>query len=349
MNSRSTGVEGSDKDNNSLYESPFIGNKDRNYFILTLSFFGGGLFLFLFIYYAVFLFSVQKKETVVVPDLGGMTLSEAIITLQEYHLTPRLQLRFSEIPSELGKVIDQIPAPHSRVSVDREILMTVSRGIVIDKIPDYAGRMLSEVRAEIESQNLVSSTAIRIANPVSFVTDSAPVGEILAQSPPAGEEIGEGTPLELIVSKGNTEIYYKAVNYLNVNYLEAVKDLAENNRPFIVQAISGNGNGSITGQTPEAGSRIPIDGLYTLTMAIPRQDDENMVFGIYNYELPSYAAPVLVEVAAIVPNRDPEILLSSRLKGGSISIPYLLPTGSAITLTVNGRQMDRVSQLNVTE
>ena len=103
---------------------------------------------------------LKGAEQTVVPDVRGKELTEALVVLQDRELYPKLQLRFSTDPSLRGKVIDQRPSVGTVVKAGKRITLVVSKGSVVDRVEDFRGKKLEEVRAHLQSlfasQNLSS-------------------------------------------------------------------------------------------------------------------------------------------------------------------------------------------------
>ena len=100
------------------------------------------LALLLFTVAAVFFFSVHKKEVVIVPQVTGEPLINALIELQEKHLVPKVLLKISNNSGDAGTILYQTPASGAKVIIDREVLLTVSKGNLVDKVPNYVGQKI---------------------------------------------------------------------------------------------------------------------------------------------------------------------------------------------------------------
>ncbi len=105
---------------------------------------------------------LQGAEQTVVPDVRGKDLAEALVVLQDRELYPKLQLRFSTDPSLKGKVIDQRPSAGTVVKAGKRITLMVSKGAVVDKVEDFRGKKLEEVRTHLQSLIRLSEAPAKI-------------------------------------------------------------------------------------------------------------------------------------------------------------------------------------------
>ena len=165
------------------------------------------LALLLFTVAAVFFLSVHKKEVVSVPQVTGEPLVNALIELQEKYLVPRILLKISNDSGDAGTILYQSPAPGAKVVIGREILLTVSKGNLVDKVPNYIGKGLYEIQNDAYRLQYVSGS-LQIGS-IYYVgrTDVEP-GRILAQKPQAGEPLTMPLVIELWVSseQGGAEL-----------------------------------------------------------------------------------------------------------------------------------------------
>ena len=89
---------------------------------------------------AVFSLTLRGQEQVLVPNVEGLELSQALIKLQEKELYPRISVRTSEQADTKGQILEQNPRPGSVVKAGRRIALVVSKGAIVDKIGAYIGQ-----------------------------------------------------------------------------------------------------------------------------------------------------------------------------------------------------------------
>ena len=80
--------------------------------------------------------------------------------------------------------------------------LRVSRGPIIDKVENYVGMSLDDVKIHLQTLFATHSPNLIIKDPSSTATSRARrPGRVLAQSPPPGTKITGLTYLELVVSQ----------------------------------------------------------------------------------------------------------------------------------------------------
>jgi len=151
---------------------------------------------------SVFFLTLRGAERTMVPDVRHMDLADALIKLQERELYPRLTLRFTDNPLDRNTVLDQSPPPGSIVKAGRRINLVVSRGAVLDRVEDYTGRNLDDLRLYLQGISTTTKTLVSIREPPLYVFDNSAPGTIIDQEPKPGKEISGPTVLDLVVSKG---------------------------------------------------------------------------------------------------------------------------------------------------
>jgi hypothetical protein len=77
-----------------------------------------------------------------------------------------------------------------------------------------------------------------------------------------------------------------------------------------------------------------------VTVAAPAAS-EGTVNGVFVYKLIEYPYPVPVKLETIQPNGQRTTLTSLRHPGGNFSLPFSLPAGSTLVLTVLDKEVSR--------
>lgn len=139
---------------------------------------------------------ISKGVAVVtVPNLINQKETEAEATLAAFQLRlgKKQYVHSEEVP--LGIVIDQTPAANTKVAVDETVDIIVSAGLLKSKIPmpDLKGMSLSEAIKTLENAKLRIRKIDRSYSQY-FEKDS-----VTFQSPPAGEEVEYGLPVDINV------------------------------------------------------------------------------------------------------------------------------------------------------
>lgn len=282
-----------------------------------------------------FFVTVRGEEETLVPNVVAEDLLAAMSRLQEKALAPRVEGRFS---TEHAKwtVIEQEPQAGTLVKAGRPVMLVISRGPVVDRVGDYVGRDLDEVRLELQTVFASYRELIRIKEPVARVTDPAAPGTILAQNPAPETRIDGVALLELVVSKGPRGDLIELPDYVARPFAEVRDELAALNLPFVFRvrpALPEELPGAIVSQSPTAGQEIPSSSILQLEMTAPGELAEGTVFGLLEATLPEYPILVDLKLAEITP-AEARTILTMKHPGGPISIPYVVHADSQLVLSM---------------
>ena len=131
-----------------------------------------------------------------VPDVRGMTLSQAFQTLigQGFRVGER---REPSSTVEEGQIIDTDPPHGFPVSAGLEVFVIISDGPPLVAIPDVQGLLFDTGKLAIERAGLVIDRVT--FEPVE--PGSTDVGRILAQTPPPNLEVSAGTLVDVVVGE----------------------------------------------------------------------------------------------------------------------------------------------------
>lgn len=284
----------------------------------------------------VFFTSLKTADQVLVPNIEGEKLAEALLKLQVKELYPRIQLRFSDNPNDAGTVLEQSPPAGTIVKAGRRISIVVSRGAVIDRLENYVGKNLSDVQQHFASLFTAGrKQLISIKEPVMYKYSSIPAGTILEQNPSPDTEISEGMEIEFIVSRGPENEKVAVPQLEGAGIKEIYSAMINNKLIFTVKAESGASieKPEVTKQSVPANSETEAFSTVQLSIQFP-QNGENQVYGVYSPNLPKYPYPVKVTLDAVYPGGKQEELVNFKTAGGSCDIPYAVPEGTVLVLTV---------------
>jgi beta-lactam-binding protein with PASTA domain len=315
----------------------YMGNNLRLFISFTV-----GLLVFVgLIALSVFFIAVQGKEEVMVPDVLGKNLAQALLDLQGKELYPRIQMR-SEGEEE-GIVLEQNPEPGTLVKAERRINLVISQGMALDKMGNYLGKNINDIRLEIQSFNSRSDMAITIREPFMYQYSAETAGTVLQQNPPPGSDLTGSTPLELVVSRGQENTRHTVPNLTGLTFTDAIARLGQLKIgfTFTMREGSGDGNsGTVISQNPEGGTEIGSGEKVTVNIIAPAPDAGEAA-GLFRYNLPANPYPLPLTVEVELPNANRQGLVSTSHSGGEFSIPYKLPSGSVIILLLVDREIYR--------
>ena len=317
---------------------------ERRYFRRALLVIGGSFLVMLFFFTVFFFLAVRGAEKTVIPNIVEKDLVEALVMLQERELYPRVQVKYTGDPADKGMVIAQNPEPGLYVKAGRRIIVTVSKGAIVDHVEDYVGKNIRDVRSRLASLFSTFKPLLVIREPVTYVYDDSEPGTVLAQTPEAGTALGDPEDLILIVSRGPLDKPVKIPDWKDYSADNAMRSLARIPLPFVFSEDNVDPKGTIprvSSQYPPPETEVGLDQTITLRYRRPESWPEGYKYGLFDYTLPDYPVPVLLEAIIREPGAEDRKLFSMPHSGGRIAFPYVLPEGSSIVLTVNGKEITR--------
>lgn len=313
---------------------------------------GGKFALFLYMCFSVFLMfavaagvffaTVRGEEQVMVPQVEGKDIMEALLLMQEKELYPKIQLRYTENPDDAGKILSQSPDAGAIVKAGRRINLTVSRGVVIDKIENYVGESFDDVRLKLQSMFAGSTHPLIVLAEPSYKADNAPAGTIIAQDPPEGTDVSSPISVKLIVSRGAEFETTKVPNLVGLSIdkilaqmsvSKVVFDFSSHNAKDEEKPLTATYQQDLNAQYVRIYTRIAVD------IAIA-QNDENKIAGIFSAKLSKYPYPLNMSLFAEKDGKRTAIL-SFKHTGGNVTVPYNVEHDTTLILTVEGKEMAR--------
>ncbi len=289
----------------------------------------------------VFFTSVKTADQVLVPNIEGKQLEEAMLELQVKELYPRLQLKFSDNAKNKGCVMEQSPKAGTIVKAGKRINLVVSRGPVIDRVENYVGKTLNDVRQHLSSIFTAGNKQlITIKEPIIYKHSSIPAGTILEQDPPADTEVSEGLEINLVVSKGPESEKVSVPELKDAGLKELYAAMTKYKLDFKIKASTDKTNTEVKviSQNLEADSIVEAFKEIELEVKFPTSS-EKMIYGIYSASLPQYPYPIKVVLDAVYLDGKREELINLKHLGGECILPYAVPQGTVLILTVLNKQV----------
>jgi len=295
---------------------------------------------------SVFFITVRGAEQTMVPDVTGKELTEALLELQVKELYPRLQLRYSQNARDKGLILEQEPRPGTIVKAGRRIRLVVSQGVILNKVENFIGRSIDEVRMDLQTI-YTSSGGIplhTIKDPLIYESSSEKPGTILAQKPEPGTDISGPMTLEFVVSRGreNTTVTVPQLAGQDISRALEVISGSGINFNFTSRERIGNEKGeTVVSQTPPAGTTVSVNTLVQLIVTYPEKFENNEIFGIFRYTIPANPYPLEVRLEAMLTSGERIRLFTVNYTGGEFTVPYKLPVGTVLVLSMLNRELYR--------
>ena len=295
---------------------------------------------------SVFFIVVRGEEQTMVPDVTGKELTEALLELQVKELYPRIQLRYTQTSRDKGLILEQDPPPGSIVKAQRRIRLVVSQGVVVNRVEDFVMRNIDEVRMDLMTIQTAAGSPplLIIKEPLMYEFSTERAGTILAQKPEPMTEISGPMTLEFIVSRGrdNQTITVPRFTGLSISAaLELISSTAVNFRFVLKERSEGEIGEAVVSQSLAENSVISINTPVNLTVTPPERIADNEVFGLFSYAIPQNPYPLAVRLEAQLPSGERQRLITVNYTGGEFTVPYKLPQGTVLILSMLNRELLR--------
>ncbi|MET3175415.1 UNVERIFIED_ORG: serine/threonine protein kinase/beta-lactam-binding protein with PASTA domain [Arthrobacter sp. UYCu721] len=157
---------------------------------------GGGLWLFQMMNQPP-----PAPPKVKVPVVAALTESAALQELYGAKLSPKIQ-RYKHETVPKGTAIGTDPAGGTSLDPNAEVILNISEGPSAVKIPEtLPGQTEAAARDILRQAGLVGAPSTTTAN-----SATVPAGRVITTSPAAGQMVGVGTTVEIVISTGKVSM-----------------------------------------------------------------------------------------------------------------------------------------------
>jgi eukaryotic-like serine/threonine-protein kinase len=203
---------------------------------------------------ALVAFALTRPDRVDVPNVIGQPVS----TAQERLDAEGLESDIKPVPNSAPRdtVLEQDPVAEERVEEGSTVVLTISSGPQLVRIPDVSGQTERDATRVLED-------AFLEVDPEFGFSDTVPENRVIGTEPIAGTEIQAGTTVSLIISRGSNTVAVPNVvgqdDQAALNSLEAA-ELGGT----IVQRDDEAPAGEVVAQSPTAGKRVKQGSTVTI-------------------------------------------------------------------------------------
>jgi beta-lactam-binding protein with PASTA domain/predicted Ser/Thr protein kinase len=148
--------------------------------------------------------------------LPGLSQEEAEEKLEEAGFDVRVE-KVNSDQVEAGQVVRSEPSGGTTATRGSSVLLTVSKGQRLAKVPVLVGTQRSVAVQQIRGRGLTPG--------VEEEESAKPAGEVIRQAPSAGSELPRGSSVSIVVSKGERKT--KVPNVIGSERAEAVEAMRE--------------------------------------------------------------------------------------------------------------------------
>ncbi len=203
----------------------------------------------------------KGTEQIEVPDLTGMTETEAERALVAAGFTLGNVTEEASDTVEAGKVISQTPVGKGKADQGSAVNIVISKGADQVSVPSIEGLSLEAARQKVESAGLSLSQS------GSEASDSVAANCVIRQSPSAGTKVDKGSTVTYVISTGTSSVSVPSV----VDFNEAAARSTLQNAGFSVSVTTAHSSsvadGNVISQSPNGGSSATKGATVTITVS----------------------------------------------------------------------------------
>lgn len=165
-----------------------------------------------FSYFYIFPSMEDKTLYVRVPDIRNLPISEATKKLEQQNL--RIQV-VEEVESDnvaVGCIVVQQPLPKTKVKKNTEVIVVLSKGTALVRVPDV------KLKPVDEAKRVINEVGLCISEIREEESNTVEKGFVINTEPSEGVGVKKGSSIKLVVSKGKPvpEVTKKEVKKVQV-------------------------------------------------------------------------------------------------------------------------------------
>jgi len=302
-----------------------------------LAFYVSALIIMTAIAFTVYFLNIKKPEKVLVPNVQGKKLEDALIEMQVKELYPKINMRYSDTPGDEGTILEQSPKAGAIVKGYSRVSLVVSRGVIVDKIDEYIGMNIDELKLKLQTLFAGQTRPLIVLAEPQYKPDASEAGTIIEQDPPAGTSISEPVTVTLIVSRGPNYDNTKVPNLIGQSVNDLLQTITRSKLVFDITAHKSDDSekpGTVVSQQQFNSEYVPNYTRISVEMAMPSKPIEDNIYGILTENLANYPYPVPMKLEAVPYEGESYTILSFNHPGGNLTIPYAVPKGTTLVLSV---------------
>lgn len=209
---------------------------------------------------------VHNRKEVIVPDIEGKTINEALTILSEKNLSLYKVAEKFDTNVPAGSIISQSPPPGLTVREGKAVESVISSGGKVVFVPEIEGKSMRQAELMLRQAELLMGEQIR--------TFSSTVKRdfVVTQEPAPGEIVEKNSYINIVVSRGpaEEEKIKKMPNLLGIKVSRAEQALKELNLELSKIETTINDEldeGTVIKQAPVQGTIVDANTLVELTIS----------------------------------------------------------------------------------
>ncbi|MFD0773808.1 Stk1 family PASTA domain-containing Ser/Thr kinase [Streptomonospora algeriensis] len=219
--------------------------------------------------FMLFLFMQPTAETMKVPDVQGMSQSEAEQTLEQrgFENVSVEEQNHDEIES--GNAISTEPPAGQRHTATTDITLLISSGPGAQEIPDVVGQDRDSATQTLQD------AGFEIGDTREETSSSYPAGQVIGTSPPGGQSADPGSRIDLVISSGPEQVAVPDLSEMNQEEAESALSDAGLSASFQEEPSEDVESGQVIRQDPEGGTEVDPGSSVTVWVATEPEEEES--------------------------------------------------------------------------
>ena len=201
-------------------------------------------------------------KTAIVPALAGRPLDDARAALDDLGLSVRLAEGRYDVQVPEDHVLSQRPGSGAELDEGSTVILVPSLGPPPVDVPKLVGATQDEARAALQDAEL------ELGRVREAYHDTIAEGAVIRQSTPAGQQLPQGSKVNIVLSKGHAPVDVPAVVGLD----ESKATRALESAGFVVEPVTDFSNrierGFVLAVSPDEGMREPYGSVVALTISL---------------------------------------------------------------------------------
>lgn len=198
-----------------------------------------------------------------VPDVVNEQRQQAVRQVEDAGFEVRIQERESE-ENEAGQVLSQNPGGGSNQEVGSRVTLTVGAGVDTVTVPD-----IPYGSTEAQSRSILEDANLTLGSVTTEASAEIEEGTIISQNPLAGEEVEQGSAVDIVLSSGPEQVTVPDVVGDDLDSaLATLQGLGLGYTPVGVE--SSEPEGTVISTDPAGGTTIDLDqdAIVTVTYSL---------------------------------------------------------------------------------
>jgi len=275
---------------------------------------------------------IHSKKEIVLPDVTGKSLIEAVEELSPLGLGVRKEGEEFNNNVPPGMVLRQAPPPGMNVREGKIIKVTISQGGEMIYVPDLKGQTIRAADITLKSSSLMIG---EISRKYSIVKEK---GIVLSQDPPAGSSVDKDAVINFIISDGQPpEGTMLMPAFEGAKGADARAWAVKSGITVEMKSETSSSvmPGNVIRQYPESDSDLSKFDSVIFYIAAEAKAEKPASEIVFNYTLPGLGGSKRIRLVLVDDNGEKDILNAVRKPKEKISIPLQTNGDAVVKVYIN--------------